>query len=178
LPLCLAHLTAPPAQPVRPPLLAAAEMAKGAEIPKEIDLTTETVQNTLEPPSPSPAPPVDNLEAMRRAADLLIEVNAAFGVPRSPYGQLIYDVAIRHSINPHLVAAMIHVESAFNPRAVSRKGACGLMQLLPDTARRFGLRRKGRGAEIGRKSSPFGRRAGRRRRFSCAAAKGVDFPRA
>jgi transglycosylase-like protein with SLT domain len=83
-----------------------------------------------------------NLEALRRTADLLIEVDSAFGVPRSPYGQLIYDVALHHSINPHLVAAMIRVESAFNPRAVSRKGACGLMQLLPSTARRFGLRKK------------------------------------
>jgi soluble lytic murein transglycosylase-like protein len=73
---------------------------------------------------------------------VLLEVNAASGVPRSPYGQLIYDVAVRHAVNPHLVAAMIHVESAFNPRAVSRKGACGLMQLLPATARRFGVRRR------------------------------------
>jgi len=73
---------------------------------------------------------------------MLAEVNAALGAPRSPYGQLIYDIAIRHQVNPQLVAAMIHVESAFNPRAVSRKGACGLMQLLPDTARRFGLRKK------------------------------------
>lgn len=73
---------------------------------------------------------------------MMAEVNAALGPPRSPYGQLIYDIAIRHSVNPHLVAAMIHVESAFNPRAVSRKGAYGLMQLLPATARRFGLRKK------------------------------------
>ena len=87
-------------------------------------------------------PPIDSLETIRRAADLLAEVNAALGAPRSPYGQLIYDIAIRHQVNPQLVAAMIRVESAFNPRAVSRKGACGLMQLLPDTARRFGLNRK------------------------------------
>jgi len=84
----------------------------------------------------------DKLETIRKAADLLAEVNTALGVPRSPYGQLIYDIAIRHSVNPHLVAAMIHVESAFNPRAKSRKGAYGLMQLLPETARRFGLRKK------------------------------------
>jgi transglycosylase-like protein with SLT domain len=85
---------------------------------------------------------VDPLERLRKAADLLLEVNRELGAPRSPYGELIYDIAIRHSVNPHLVAAMIHVESAFNPRAVSRKGAYGLMQLLPATARRFGLTRK------------------------------------
>ena len=93
-----------------------------------------------EPAQPSPAP--SKLERLQRAADLLVEVNNALGVPTSPYGQLIYDIAVRHSINPQLVAALIHVESAFNPRAVSRKGAVGLMQLLPETARRFGVNRK------------------------------------
>lgn len=85
---------------------------------------------------------MSNLEKIRKAADLMAEVNTAMGAPRSPYGQLIYDIAVRHSVNPHLVAAMIHVESAFNPRAVSRKGACGLMQLLPETAKRFGVKKK------------------------------------
>jgi soluble lytic murein transglycosylase-like protein len=125
-PLCTAYLAAPPPEPVQPdppPLHAA---AAPAETPTSV-------------PSFASAAPVDPLQ---RSADLLGEVDTAFGVPRSPYGQLIYDVAIRHSINPHLVAAMIRVESAFNPRAVSRKGACGLMQLLPATARRFGLRKK------------------------------------
>jgi len=94
-------------------------------------------------PPPPPAPnPNDEVERLRKAADLMVQVNSALGVPQSPYGQVIYDIAIRHSINPHLVAALIHVESAFNPRAVSRKGAYGLMQLLPETARRFGLNKK------------------------------------
>jgi soluble lytic murein transglycosylase-like protein len=82
------------------------------------------------------------VERLKKAADLLVKVNAALGTPQSPYGKVIYDIAVRHSINPHLVAALIHVESAFNPRAVSRKGAYGLMQLLPETARRFGLTKK------------------------------------
>ena len=72
----------------------------------------------------------------------MVKVNEALGMPRSPYGKIIYDIAVRHSINPHLVAALIHVESAFNPRAKSSKGAYGLMQLLPETARRFGLTKK------------------------------------
>ena len=41
-------------------------------------------------------------------------------------------------VQPQLVRAIIVVESAFNPKAVSRKGAVGLMQLLPATARRYG----------------------------------------
>jgi soluble lytic murein transglycosylase-like protein len=41
-------------------------------------------------------------------------------------------------VQPQLVRAIIVVESAFNPKAVSRKGAVGLMQLLPETARRYG----------------------------------------
>ena len=94
-------------------------------------------------PAAAPSPTAgDRLEQLRKAADMLIEVNTALGAPRSPYGQIIYDIAVRHSINPQLVAALIHVESAFNPRAVSRKGARGLMQLLPETARRFGVNRK------------------------------------
>jgi soluble lytic murein transglycosylase-like protein len=95
-------------------------------------------------PSAPPAAPSlnDQAERLRKAADLMVQVNEQLGVPQSPYGQIIYDIAIRHSINPHLVAALIHVESAFNARAVSPKGAYGLMQLLPETARRFGLNKK------------------------------------
>ncbi|HJX27959.1 MAG TPA: lytic transglycosylase domain-containing protein [Thermoanaerobaculia bacterium] len=64
------------------------------------------------------------------------------GIPSGPFGDLIFEIAGRYSLNPHLVAAVVRVESSFNPRAMSRKGACGLMQLLPETARRFGLRRR------------------------------------
>lgn len=46
----------------------------------------------------------------------------------------IRQVALRHGISPLLVAAIIEAESEFNPRAVSRKGARGLMQLMPETA--------------------------------------------
>ena len=46
----------------------------------------------------------------------------------------IDDVAARYRVSPRLVAAIIAVESEFNPRAVSRRGAQGLMQLMPATA--------------------------------------------
>jgi hypothetical protein len=46
----------------------------------------------------------------------------------------IREIAVRYRISPHLVAAIVEVESEFNPRAVSRRGARGLMQLMPGMA--------------------------------------------
>ena len=52
---------------------------------------------------------------------------------------LVADRSQRHGMDPKLVSAVIQVESEFNPKAVSKKGARGLMQLMPETARDLGV---------------------------------------
>ena len=55
------------------------------------------------------------------------------------YDSIIEKAALSASIEPNLLRAVIVVESGFNPRAVSKRGAVGLMQLMPATASRFGV---------------------------------------
>ncbi len=57
-----------------------------------------------------------------------------------PYADLISTIAASHQIDLRLVHAVIEQESNYQPRARSKKGAKGLMQLMPDTARQYGVR--------------------------------------
>jgi hypothetical protein len=54
--------------------------------------------------------------------------------------EIINTISDRHHLDPDLINSVIHAESAFNPRAVSPKGAQGLMQLMPGTASQLGVR--------------------------------------
>ncbi len=58
---------------------------------------------------------------------------------KKKFQKLVIDVATRHNIESELISAIIHVESYYNPRAESSAGALGLMQLMPETARRYGV---------------------------------------
>jgi soluble lytic murein transglycosylase-like protein len=59
--------------------------------------------------------------------------------PNVPYGEIISKVATEQGVPVNLVRAVIQVESAGQQRARSRKGAMGLMQLMPETARQYGV---------------------------------------
>jgi len=66
--------------------------------------------------------------------------NANINAPVPEYlSSVISDAAKQHGVDPRLVAAVARRESAFNPKAVSRVGACGIMQLMPATARFLGI---------------------------------------
>lgn len=55
------------------------------------------------------------------------------------YNAIISTASQRHGVSPSLIKAVITAESCFQEKAVSHKGAAGLMQLMPDTAKRFGV---------------------------------------
>jgi soluble lytic murein transglycosylase-like protein len=68
-------------------------------------------------------------------ADLSASVYVPTGEPELlPYDQLIHEAAGRHDVDAELILAIIMAESQLNPRAKSKRGAKGLMQLMPVTA--------------------------------------------
>ena len=74
------------------------------------------------------------------ARAIAVPVSPALVSRSSPHFEpLIREHASQRGVRPDLVRAVIQVESAFNPRAVSPKGAMGLMQLMPATAKQFGV---------------------------------------
>ena len=69
----------------------------------------------------------------------LIQANQLLASP-TKIDSIIDRVSSHYQVDPKLVHAMIRVESNYDPSAVSSKGAMGLMQLIPSTAERFGVR--------------------------------------
>ncbi|HYR28891.1 MAG TPA: lytic transglycosylase domain-containing protein [Thermoanaerobaculia bacterium] len=69
---------------------------------------------------------------------VIFDPSAGFSAPKH-LTPVIQEAARKHGVDPRLVAAVMRRESAWNDRAVSRVGACGLMQLMPATAKFLGV---------------------------------------
>lgn len=72
---------------------------------------------------------------LKKDRELRTKLKYARSVNPAEYEQLIRDCANKYGVSPSLVKAVIHAESGYNPNAVSSKGASGLMQLMPATAK-------------------------------------------
>ena len=68
-----------------------------------------------------------------------VVVSPALGKKSEPFHPIIIKAANRHEVDPALVKAVIMVESRYDPHAISKQGAKGLMQLMPRTARSLGV---------------------------------------
>src|SRR2546421_11522133 len=89
---------------------------------------------TIEPPIESPQ--VVHVEVMQVLAPRLPTVPTDVRA----IAKLIDSVSRAQGVDAALVHAVIETESSFDPKAVSAAGACGLMQLMPETAKRLGVR--------------------------------------
>jgi soluble lytic murein transglycosylase-like protein len=78
--------------------------------------------------------------ATAEPTDSNVPVGSRGLVAKTAYDPIIESAATRHAVDARVVKAVIQVESAFQPRARSSKGAMGLMQLMPHTARQYQAR--------------------------------------
>lgn len=72
---------------------------------------------------------------LKKDRQLRTKLQLASSVNPAEYDQIIATCAAKYGVSASLIKAVIHAESGYNPNAVSRKGASGLMQLMPGTAR-------------------------------------------
>jgi len=105
-----------------------------------IDIATDQIERFEKDLSPAVAPAALAASAPTVAA---VVVPASMAKPQNlkpqDLNQVINTISDRHHIDPDFISSVIHAESGFNPRAVSPKGAQGLMQLMPGTASRLGV---------------------------------------
>jgi hypothetical protein len=104
-------------------------LRNGGEVTCDKSLIEKIVSDEV--PYPEPTTPDAVSQPPRSGADLPEE---------TPYGEIIAAMSEAHGVDPLLVRALIQVESNYKPRAKSPRGAMGLMQLMPSTAKEYNVR--------------------------------------
>lgn len=108
-------------------------LRSGGEVTCDKTLVEKIVPDEVPHPDPAdlaPAPPKAVAPAAERGVGLKV----------SPYTELIVNTAQTYGVDPILVQALVQVESDYQPRARSSKGAMGLMQLMPSVAKEYRVR--------------------------------------
>lgn len=101
----------------------------------EVTCAKSLIEKILADEAPYPEPAEE-----AQAPDRRTPADPAELLRVTPYGEIIAAMSEAHGVDPMLVRALIQVESNYKPAARSRKGAMGLMQLMPATARTYNVR--------------------------------------
>jgi transglycosylase-like protein with SLT domain len=101
----------------------------------DVNIDKTLVERIVPDEVPYPEP-----EAAVQSANPVNDDDQENGILQGPYGELIANMCETHGVDPNLVRALIQVESGYRARARSPKGAKGLMQLMPSTAREYKVR--------------------------------------
>src|SRR5271155_767345 len=123
-------------------VLCASSFAPGAsaQIARTVDTSGREMFVNADPPV------IVKLAAAKSRKTIYLPAESSFmgrsrpemNIDRDGVEKLVKEAAERHNVDPALVRAVIQTESNWNPSAYSRKGAGGLMQLIPTTAQRYG----------------------------------------
>lgn len=109
-------------------------LRSGGEVTCEKSLIEKILPDEV--PYPEPQPPAAEADA----GNALPVASGSAQLRQTVYSELISATAQTHGVDPILVQALIQVESNYQPRARSSKGAMGLMQLMPSVAREYKVR--------------------------------------
>jgi transglycosylase-like protein with SLT domain len=107
-------------------------LRNGGDVTCDRSLVDKILPDEVPYPEPTPTAQVADTQQPAAAADDVLEA--------TPYGEIISAMSEAHGVDPMLVRALIQVESNYKPKAKSPKGAMGLMQIMPATARSYNVR--------------------------------------
>jgi soluble lytic murein transglycosylase-like protein len=123
-------------------LFAATAWSARAQAPSSYQIDNFDLPNAVQIHTPKVEPPKKPLPTKRLVQLTSMPINPSLGgftTGHADVDNFIVESGRRNSVDPLLLYSIMHQESSFKPRAMSYKGARGLMQLMPPTASRFGV---------------------------------------